>query len=219
MVKLVYTHALGACGIFPWRFESSLAHQQVLKQKMRKMLRHNRLFITSLIVLILVIIGHFYYFLDRQNRVQMIEGLAQNDPQQLELQLQKMVTGYPIEAMVPFIAKQDPIVAGFIIGIAKKESNWGKRVPLLDGKDCFNYWGFRGGGDLVTRDGYTCFDSPAEAVEVVGNRISQLVYEYNLDTPNKMIVWKCGSTCAGHDAYGVKKWISDVNLYFQKIIN
>jgi hypothetical protein len=67
--------------------------------------------------------------------------------------------------------------------------------------------------------GHTCFDSPKDAVDTVGKRVYDLVIKQNLNTPEKMIVWKCGSSCAGHSNYGVQKWISDVNLYFQKIVN
>ena len=40
-----------------------------------------------------------------------------------------------------------------------------------------------------------------------------------IDTPQKMVVWKCGSSCAGHDPAGVSKWISDVSIYYNKINN
>jgi len=65
--------------------------------------------------------------------------------------------------------------------------------------------------------GHGCFSNPEEAVNVVGGRIKQLV-DKNLTTPSKMVVWKCGSSCAatGGEA-AARKWISDVNIYFQKI--
>jgi len=31
------------------------------------------------------------------------------------------------------------------------------------------------------------------------------------------VVWKCGASCAGHDPGGVKKWISDVDYYYQML--
>jgi hypothetical protein len=46
--------------------------------------------------------------------------------------------------MAPYISEQNQDTAAFIVGIAKKESNWGKRVPKREGKDCYNYWGYRG---------------------------------------------------------------------------
>ncbi len=165
-----------------------------------------------------VLFGIYYW--EYNKRVHVTEGIALESTGKMELQreLNEMVEGYPIEQMVPYIAEQDEKVAAFLVAIAKKESAWGKRVPVLGGKDCFNYWGYRGGGNRVTRGGYTCFDSPQQAVETVGKRIAYLVQDQGLDTPNKMIVWKCGSTCAGHSSYGVQKWISDVSLYFKKII-
>ena len=148
---------------------------------------------------------------------QVIEDLKVNKEKNLEKELTEMVKGYPIEAMIPYIAKQDRIVAAFIIGIAKKESNWGKRVPVLDGQDCYNYWGYRGQRKLMGTGGHTCFNSRKDAVDTVAKRIKELIAQ-NLDTPSDMVVWKCGSSCAatGGEA-AAKKWISDVNKYFQQI--
>jgi hypothetical protein len=131
----------------------------------------------------------------------------------------EMLEGYPMEAMIPYIVQQDKDVAAFLVAIAKKESNWGKHVPVLNGEDCFNYWGFRKKAERMTRDGYTCFSSPKEAVNMVARRISWLVEHEELDTPEEMVAWKCGWSCAGHSRYDVRKWIQDVNLYFQKLVN
>ena len=60
---------------------------------------------------------------------------------ELEKDIKDMVKGYPIEKMVPYIAEQDRTVAAFIVAIARKESSWGVHVPVLNGKDCYNYWG------------------------------------------------------------------------------
>jgi len=127
----------------------------------------------------------------------------------------KLVVGYPIEEMAKDISEQDKLVASFLIAIAKKESAWGKRVPIKDGRDCFNYWGYRG-GENPTDSGYSCFESTKQAVAVVGKRIKKLVEE-GFNTPEKMLVWKCGSTCVGHDPVGVRKWVSDVGLYVNKL--
>ncbi|MGB5019078.1 MAG: hypothetical protein WBO66_05105 [Candidatus Moraniibacteriota bacterium] len=135
----------------------------------------------------------------------------------LEREIDHMVVGYPIERMSEEIAKHDRLVAAFVVAIAKKESNWGKRVPTLDGKDCYNYWGFREKRDRMGTGGHTCFDSPQDAVRSVSKRIESLIYEYNQDTPREMIVWKCGSSCDGHSPESVSKWISDVGYYFQKL--
>lgn len=59
----------------------------------------------------------------------------------LERRVKKLAKGFPLERMAPYISEQNQDTAAFIVGIAKKESNWGKRVPKKEGKDCFNYWG------------------------------------------------------------------------------
>jgi len=52
----------------------------------------------------------------------------------------------------------------------------------------------------------------------VAKRLDWLVNNKKLNTPSKMVVWKCGSSCAatGGQAAAIK-WISDVNLYFEKL--
>ena len=135
-----------------------------------------------------------------------------------EREVGKMVEGSPIEAMVPYIAKQDPKTATFLVSIAKHESNWGKYSPKDSaGRTCYNYWGFRGGGDNVTESGYSCFGSPKEAVAVVGSRLDYLVHGLALDTPRELIVWKCGASCAGQSPVDVHQWIDNVGIYSQKV--
>lgn len=128
-----------------------------------------------------------------------------------------MVKGYPIEEMLPYIFEQDRLTAAFLIGIAKKESNWGKRVPVLDAQDCFNYWGYRGVRRMMGSGGHTCFNSKKDAVMTVAKRLNTLINSEKLNTPEKMIVWKCGFSCAGHSRESVKKWISDVDGYFKEL--
>ncbi len=128
-----------------------------------------------------------------------------------------MVKGYPIEAMVPYILKQDRMVAAFLVSIAKKESAWGKRVPVLDGQDCFNYWGYRGIRPLMGTGGHTCFNGRQDAVTTVAKRLKTLIEQNRLNTPEKMIIWKCGSSCSGHSTESVRKWISDVDMYFSAL--
>lgn len=130
--------------------------------------------------------------------------------------IQEMVKGYPIEEMLPYIFEKDHLTAAFLIGIAKKESNWGKRVPVLDNQDCFNYWGYRGIRRLMGTGGHTCFNSRKDAVDTVAKRLETLIQSQQLNTPEKMIIWKCGFTCAGQDRESVKKWISDVDMYFSQ---
>ncbi|MCX6761476.1 MAG: hypothetical protein NTY33_01325 [Candidatus Moranbacteria bacterium] len=131
-----------------------------------------------------------------------------------EQKYQDLVSGSPLEEMLPFIAKCDNETASFLIAIAKKESDFGKYAPQKDGRDCFNYWGYRGTYNQ-TDSGYSCFDSPEQAIAMVGERIRELL-DKKIDTAEKMVVWKCGSSCAGHDPAGVRKWISDVALYYGK---
>ena len=131
-----------------------------------------------------------------------------------EQMYQNLVAGSPLEEMIPFIAKWDSETAAYLIAIAKKESNWGEHSPKKEGNDCFNYWGYRGTYNQTT-SGYSCFDSPEQAISVVGERIRELL-DKKIDTAEKMVVWKCGNSCSGHDPVGVRKWISDVALYYKK---
>jgi hypothetical protein len=136
----------------------------------------------------------------------------------LEKNLEALVEGHPITDMIPYIAEEDHETAKFLVSIAKKESNWGKYSPKNElGETCYNYWGYRGQTESVTRSGYSCFESPQEAVAVVGKRLNYLIWDLRLDTPEELIVWKCGWSCAGHSTYGVEKWIQDVDLYVRKI--
>jgi hypothetical protein len=131
--------------------------------------------------------------------------------------VKKLVAGYPIAEMLSYIFEQDRITAAFLIGIAKKESNWGKRVPVLNNQDCFNYWGYRGVRRMMGSGGHTCFNSRKDAVETVAKRLNTLINSEKLNTPEKMIIWKCGFSCAGHSRESVKKWISDVDNVFSNI--
>lgn len=138
--------------------------------------------------------------------------------EELSQLIETMAEGYPLEVMAPAIAEYDRDVAALIVGIAKKESNWGKRVPVdTAGKDCFNYWGFKGAGTRGMAMGHGCFGSPEEAVHAVGNRIAELVAKRQTSEPKNMIIWKCGSSCATHSPESVRKWIADVDLYYRKI--
>lgn len=136
----------------------------------------------------------------------------------LRLELEALLAEYPMEEMIPALVEQDKMVAAFLVGIAKKESNWGKRVPTLNGDDCFNYWGYKGGGSKGFALGYGCFATPQEAVDVVGGRIQELIANGKRTTPQSMIVWKCGSSCASHSPESVRKWVSDVNIYYSRVL-
>jgi hypothetical protein len=132
--------------------------------------------------------------------------------------LTEMVKGYPIQKMIPNIVKEDQLVASFLVAIAKKESNWGKRVPVLDGKDCYNYWGFRAKRERMGTGGHTCFDSREDAVKTVSKRIRNIIEKENIRTPEEMVVvWKCGYDCSWDNPAAVKKWVTDVKGYFDDL--
>ncbi|MFZ2153939.1 MAG: hypothetical protein WAV16_01795 [Candidatus Moraniibacteriota bacterium] len=135
------------------------------------------------------------------------------------IRAKELVAGYPIADMMPYIIEKDQRVAAFMIAIAKKESNWGKRVPVLDGEDCFNYWGYRGIREAMGTGGHTCFDGRKDAVDTVAKRIQELIEVYDRDTPEEMVVWKCGSNCAVTGGQvAANKWISDVDLILEKLV-
>ena len=131
-----------------------------------------------------------------------------------EQKYQDLIADSPLKEMLPFIVKCDNETAAFLIAIAKKESDFGKHSPQKAGRDCFNYWGYRGEYNQ-TASGYSCFDSPEQAIAVVGKRINELIAK-KINTAEKMVVWKCGASCAGHNPVDVKKWITDVALYYGK---
>jgi hypothetical protein len=137
---------------------------------------------------------------------------------ELEKEIRKMTKGYPIEKMAPYIAEKDQITAAFFVAMAKKESNWGKNVPVLAGQDCFNYLGYKGIRARMGSGGHTCFDSVQDAVDTMTKRIDYLVKEENITTPEKMVtVWKCGYDCSWDDPAAVRKWVSDVKMYFDEL--
>ncbi len=137
---------------------------------------------------------------------------------QFQKRIEKIVKGYPIEKMAPYIAQQDKDVAAFLIGIAKQESSWGKHVPVYKGQDCYNYWGFRRKRKKMGSGGHTCFDSPQDAVETVASRIKYLINKKKINTSQKMVVvWKCGYDCSHDNPQAVKRWINTVNIYSKKV--
>ena len=192
-------------------------------QQKRNKLKINLVDLLFLLLVIFAIIwgALMYGYGEQLKREKPAPAVAQQPPtpeeSALEKELKELVSGYPIERMLPQIVQQDPRVAAYLHPIAKKESNWGKRSPKQDGKDCFNYWGYRG-PENTTRSGYSCFKNHRQAVAVVGGRIGKLLSQ-NIDTPDKMRVWKCGRDCSGHAAGSVDKWIADVGYYYRKIYN
>lgn len=154
-------------------------------------------------------------FIDATYITKLLENSSDKAQGDFEKEIMEMVKGYPIEEMVPEIAKKDRTVAAFLIGIAKQESTWGKHVPVYNGEDCYNYWGWRGKNPVAT-GGHTCFASPQEAIDTVSKRIEFLVSNKKLNTPAKMIVWKCGD-CSWDNASAMNRWINEVSLYFKKL--
>lgn len=136
-------------------------------------------------------------------------------PSAMEIKTRRILKGSPMAKMTSYIAQRDERTAAYLMAIAKKESNWGKYAPKKGKKECYNYWGYRGSYNQ-TSSGYSCFDSERQAVQVVGNRIEELI-DQGIDTPEEMIVWKCGGSCQGHSPESVRKWSRDVGFYYEKI--
>lgn len=128
--------------------------------------------------------------------------------------LQSYLAGHPMAAMADALADQDPVVAAYMVAMAKQESNWGKHVPTLAGADCYNYWGFRAQRARMGTGGHTCFDSPEDAVATVGARVEELVHGQGRTTARSLLIWKCGASCATHDPAGVARWVSVVDTYY-----
>ncbi len=189
----------------------------------KKIFKFERKLLWRLVFLFLILTLFFFIFrIYKENqKIEIETGIAFENQEKiaLEKKIKEMVKGYPIEQMVPFIVEKDTKVAAFLIGIAKKESNWGKRSPKKNGKDCFNYWGYRDPDNTEGSDNHSCFSSPKEAVDIVSKRIENLINQKKLNTPADMIIWKCGFSCKDHSQESVRKWINDVGFYFKKLID
>lgn len=156
--------------------------------------------------------------IEKNNSEKNVATVVVRTPTPLEKEIKAMVKGYPIEKMTPYILQQDPKTAMFLVAIAKKESAWGKRHPVLAGQDCYNYWGFRMQAERMGSGGHTCFDSPQQAVSVIAERIDELVESEKIDTPKEMVIWKCGYACQDKTkTVAENKWISDVDIYYSKL--
>jgi hypothetical protein len=152
--------------------------------------------------------------------LELSEYLKEEDNKKFNEKVQELVEGYPIEDFLPYLQGKDREVVSFYIAIAKKESNWGKRVPVLKGEDCYNYVGYRGKRDRMGTGGHTCFDDRKEAVDVVSKRIEALIKDYGRDTAEEMVVWKCGNNCAATGGQAAaNKWISDVKGILKELNN
>ena len=131
---------------------------------------------------------------------------------------EKLLENHPMQEMSKYLAKLDPKVAAFLVGIAKQESNWGKRSPWKGGIDCYNYWGYKTSGSRGKALGHACFGSREEAVATVSKRIDYFVNSTNRNNATKMLVWKCGRTCAGHNRNDVNRWVYTVDTYSNKVL-
>jgi hypothetical protein len=147
--------------------------------------------------------------------IKSVNELADSETEALKNDIAKIVKNTPMAAMIDPISEKDRTVAAFIVGIAMKESKFGVYAPHIGGRDCYNYWGLKAGGK-TTAGGYTCFGSPEDAVKGVSKTVEKMIAK-GVRTPAQAISWKCGSSCAGHDPGGVRKWISDVAINFNKI--
>ena len=176
-------------------------------------------FLFVFLFVVSILFGGLFWTAGQKIQREIPEAAVSKPINPLEKDIEEMVKGYPIERMAKYISTKDRKTAAFMIGVAKKESNWGKFTPKLDGEECYNFWGYRGQSGRITKSGYTCFDSPRKAVNAVAARMGELVEENDLDTPEKMVVWKCGWNCDGHSPESVSKWIADVGYYFNKINN
>lgn len=154
-------------------------------------------------------------WLKNHQRPQTVSKIKINIDEQLHKDVTKIVKNTPMEAMVNEIAQGDRAVAAYLVGIAMKESKFGKFSPKKEGVECYNYWGYRG-KENTTKSGYSCFSSPKQAISVVGGKIASML-KYGSRTPAQMISWKCGSTCAGHNPESVRKWIADVEINYYKL--
>lgn len=152
-----------------------------------------------------------------EREFQVLPQISLRKPNYLQINIRRLTRGYPIEKMTPYIARQNKMTAAFLVSVAKQESDWGKYVPVLNGQNCYNYWGFRGQAPRMSRDGFTCFDSPRQAVATVANRFNDLIKNSDLTTPKKMIVWECGHDCANRPEQETSTWINGVSYYFDKI--
>ncbi len=137
-------------------------------------------------VLVIAIIMMSNAIVDELDRVNARRILFHQPDPDLQKEIEDLLAGYPMVDMAPYIAAENRKVAAFLVAIAKKESAWGKHAPHKNGKDCYNYWGFRGKSNNVGSGGHTCFRSPEKAVRVVGRRIKKLIKK-GYDTPQKMI--------------------------------
>jgi hypothetical protein len=122
--------------------------------------------------------------------------------EELREDIKKELTGTRMEPMIDYISTYERQTAALIVGIAKSESGYKHNYQN-------NFWGYAGG--------YFAFESPKEAVMVVGKRIEELKNK-GLDTPGRIVTtWKCGRSCAAHAPGSVQRWISTASGPYNRI--
>jgi len=147
------------------------------------------------------------------------EDVVLQNQKAFETKIRDLVGNHPIKQMAPFIAKEDPLVAAMFIAIARKESSWGEHVPVNNGKDCYNYVGFRLKTDKMGSAGHSCFATPKEGFERTAKRIKDLIYKENMTTAQKMVSpWKCGYRPDLDNPQAVQKWVSDVDSILKQVL-
>jgi hypothetical protein len=194
------------------------AKKKIVEHK-KEIIRRKHIIKMFLMTVIIIAAGGIIFSKELGRMVSMVHDFfvpAKEVNLELKNKIEELTDGYPIKDMASEIAKQDEEVAAFLVAIAKKESAWGKRTPKLKGEECYNYWGFRRKRLLMGSGGHTCFDGPEDAVKTVANRIENLVAK-GIDTPREMVLWKCGN-CTGPASAGAGKWIADVSLYYNKMM-
>ncbi|HBI17610.1 MAG TPA: hypothetical protein DDY52_05735 [Candidatus Moranbacteria bacterium] len=201
---------------------SSIERLVFCGKKLHNIIDIERNYLKNLILLFFIGFLSFFTYCSLKSldsiKTQKIEIMAVELPPrniELENRIKKATAGFPIENMSRFIALEDEKTAAFMVAIAKKESNWGKRTPKLNGEECNNFWGFRQKRERMGSGGHTCFDNQRDAVKSVAERVKNLI-ESGIDTPEKMVVWKCGYSCEAHNPESVSKWIEDVEFYYNK---
>lgn len=195
---------------------------QRARKIMKKIVRHARkkpeeMLFGFLVVLSLVFVGLCFEKIKNDESIAVPVVAAKKSLSPMEQKIGKMTSNYPIKKMVPYIAQKNKRVAAYLVAIAKKESDWGKQSPKKEGRECYNYWGYRGSYNQ-TESGYSCFDSPAQAVNVVGRRLGNLVAK-KIDTPREMVLWKAGNNRVAARSAGAGKWVRDVSLYYNQLYN
>lgn len=141
--------------------------------------------------------------------------------EQFEDKIRALVGDHPIKQMAPYMAKEaDPLVVAFYLGIARQESSWGEHVPVHNGKDCYNYVGFRMKTKTLGSGGHSCFATPEEGYNATVKRIKDLIYNEKMTTAKKMVSpWKCGYRPDLDDKKSVQRWVDSVDSIVKEVLS